>query len=737
MADVTIDGSVSTSTARGMRSVVFTTTLIGYWFCIDSDGTFGYRKTTDGGATWGAEVVISAATTNLAFDVWFDKWTPGDSGTLIHTWYFDTTVSDVLYRTLDTASDTLGTQRVVFAGVSAVAARGVFVSGAKMRSGYLYCAYDIDAGAEKGLHRSTDGGPTWSASLLSTFIEATIDQCLLFPASNTGDDNDCWALYQDASADALTLKMWDSSAVGQVESATIQTMAENVTDLTGQMGFSASVRNSDGHLIVVSASERDTATADVQVFDINGTGSIVTKTAITTNIDDIYYPAVFIDQFTDKIYVAYNGSNDGTEVLGTSSRVYYTVSTDGGTSWSAEQTYKDLVDQLAIFQVWAPLTGPRFFVGWRIGTTLIGNAANSVTFSGLVTLVVADSLIALAAETPALTQANTLVVNDARSLLAAESPALVQANVLAVADVLVALAAESPTLTVGAILLAVADSLIALSSESPALVQANTLAVTDAAIALGAEGPALTQANVLALADVLIALAVESPTLELAGVLAVADALVALAVDSMALTQANVLVVADSTVALTAESPTLSTDAPLVGSTPELGAGGSGRGKGGFELSVSMRAAEARRTGKAKPVRALAAESNPLVSIPAVVEAPRRVVAVEPVEVQAAPFKPAARAEPIDLGPSLIPALEVPEPELFDDSALDGIRARKQAAFDREAHVVAARAELFTRPDIQPVREQSPVAHAALLAQAQRQLLANEEELAWVLLLAA
>src|SRR6185436_12670532 len=111
--------------------------------------------------------------------------------------------------------------------------RGAFVSGTKTRSGYLYCAYDIDAGAERGLHRSTDSGTTWSANLATTFVEATLDQCKLFPASNTGDNNDCWAIYYDASATAITLKMWDSSAAAQVESSTIQAShTDGVTDLT-------------------------------------------------------------------------------------------------------------------------------------------------------------------------------------------------------------------------------------------------------------------------------------------------------------------------------------------------------------------------------------------------------------------------------------------------------------------------------------------------------------------------
>lgn len=382
MADVTIDGSINTATARGMRSVVFTSATDGYFFYADT-GAAGlkYSKTTDGGATWGAGVLVSAAIAPVAYDVWFDQWTPGDSGTLIHIWYFDVTGDDVLYRTLDTSSDTLGTVRTVFAGATSVAGRGCFVSGTKTRSGYLYCAYDIDAGAEKGLHRSTDGGPTWSASLATTFVEATIDQCFLFPATGTGDNNDCWALYQDASADAVTLKMWDSSAAAQVESATIAAQGESPTDLNGQYGFSASVRHSDGHLLMASRVAGLGAAGAFEFYDIASTSSWTKKTNIdAVNHDDNWYPSTFIDQATGDIYLAYIGALDGSEAVGTTAAVHYVKSTDGGTTWGAEQAYQQSADN-AVRQTWAPLMGPRFYVGSRVGTTLIGNAVNSLSFS--------------------------------------------------------------------------------------------------------------------------------------------------------------------------------------------------------------------------------------------------------------------------------------------------------------------------------------------------------------------
>ncbi len=392
MADVSIDASTTTKTARGARNVVFTSYLVGYAFHIDNSGILSYCKTSDGGASWAASVTFGLAnTTTQAFDVWYDQWTPGDSGRIIHCWSFDSTANLVEYNPLDTTNDTFGTNRTAFTGVSVVGGVGSFCSGTKTRSGYLYCAFDLDAGAERGIVRSTDGGPTWSANLSTTFVEATTDRCYLFPATGTGDDNDCWAIYQDASADALTMKMWDSSAAAQVESSTVQTMVELSTDFTGQCGFSGTIRASDGTLILVSCSERDTATADMQVWFVTAVTAasqtgITAKTNITTDIDDNYNPAVFIDNNTNNIYVAYNGKRDGSETMATSTKVYYTSSTDDAVNWTAGDTTYMQGTAAAVNQVWTPLSGNRFYVVWRTATALTGNFVGSLDVTALIKL---------------------------------------------------------------------------------------------------------------------------------------------------------------------------------------------------------------------------------------------------------------------------------------------------------------------------------------------------------------
>lgn len=387
-ADITIDAGAVAATSHGMRSTVFTSATQGYYFFIDSDNDFFVSRTTDGGQTWGNVIEIDddTTTTVILFDVWFDQWTPGGSGTLIHIWWLETGDDTVVYRTLDTSSDTKGTQYTVSDFTTSTSGRYNFVSGAKMRGGNLYCAFNADGGTTIGTYRSTDGGGTWGVR--TNLVEATSggDQALLFPGYET-DTNDMWALYDDISADVLTLKMHDDSANSNSESATTIPFVEDSTEARGQYGFSGTIRHSDGHLLAVTESAYDAAGSDMQTWDINGTGSITQKGAISTNVDDQYHPSIFIDQGTNKVFAAYIGKRDGLEDISTpSAGAYYTTSTDGMANWTTGDTaYSATASDWR--QTWAPLMGPRFLVAWRdvSSQALLTNYDNSVTFESAFT----------------------------------------------------------------------------------------------------------------------------------------------------------------------------------------------------------------------------------------------------------------------------------------------------------------------------------------------------------------
>lgn len=356
MPEVIVEAAMLNGQARGMRALVFVNQYVGYMFGINGDSDLDYMKTTDGGRTWAAAVDVYTGSVD-SFDVWYDQWTPGDTGRMIHIAFTENGTDDVSYFRFNTNNDTKTTIVDVFAGTSAVLARGVFTSITKARGGNLYVAFDMDAGAETGFYRSVDSGVTWTAR--TNCVEATLDQCMLFPA-NGADPNDIWILYQDADANQLTLKEYDDSANSFSESGA-DSMIVNGTDFTGQYGFSGAIRHSDGHLIVAYFNEFDSATGDFLVRDVAAIGSISALTDLTANIDDMYYPSVFLNQDQpDWIYVAYIGKSDGSETLGTTAGVYYALSKDRGLTWTKDIPISSATGDWR--QTWAPLNGEKFMV---------------------------------------------------------------------------------------------------------------------------------------------------------------------------------------------------------------------------------------------------------------------------------------------------------------------------------------------------------------------------------------
>lgn len=375
MADIVIDAGVNSASASGhQRTTVMVSTLVGYQFFVESDSDLMYTKTTDGGATWGTPVDVRAGTIDR-YDVWFDKWTPGDSGTLIHCFYVDSVIDDALYRTLDTNGDSLGTERTIFAGASV--ATGTVISGAKARGGNMLCCFNLDGGTEIGTYRSTDGGVNWTAR--AEAVEAAADIFHVLPG-NESDTQDFWIIFHDDSADELSLKVYDDSANSIDETSIATGMLVSPASTTC---YAASIRHSDNHLILVAWNDYDTSTADLQAWDINGAGSITAKTNVVTNSDDALNCCVFIDQNTGDIYVGYNGKSDGSETQGTSVHAYYKKSTDGGGSWGSETVLSASSNNKR--RLWSDLggTSSRFMPVWYVsaGPSIETNKDNSVAIS--------------------------------------------------------------------------------------------------------------------------------------------------------------------------------------------------------------------------------------------------------------------------------------------------------------------------------------------------------------------
>lgn len=387
MADITIDAGASASQARTTNALVFTTAQIGYYFFIDSDSDYKYSKTTDGGQTWGSAVTIKSASVFTA-GIWYDGWTSGDSGTIIHTVYIDADADDTFYRSLDTASDTLGTERTVHTGITASATTFSQVSITKARGGNLYC-YWQESTSIWDFYRSVDGGTNWTdRARPTTGGFSIVPGCFLYPG-NAVDNQDIWAIIIDREGrgedpeqpDELYIYTYDDSANTWSGSSIVATLSfggNYDADGIGQWPVAGAVRHSDGNLIFAATTEYDSGTSDFRVWEWDGS-TATELTAAASNTDDLYYPGIFIDQVTDDIYLAHLGSRNGSETLGTSVNSYYSLSVDDGATWNTNTQYSASAGDYR--QTYVPQCGPRFAIAWRNSSNaILSNFEHSLVF---------------------------------------------------------------------------------------------------------------------------------------------------------------------------------------------------------------------------------------------------------------------------------------------------------------------------------------------------------------------
>jgi hypothetical protein len=341
MADVAVETSaIATLMTRVTRlGPIWTDQNTGYVLFIDSAQDVRYRKTTDGGASWAASVLIDAGTV-LGLDVWFDKWTPSDSGTVIHIWWLETAGDDVHYRPLDTSDDSLGTDTIVFAGASfsTSGSRGDHaISGTKAVGGYLYVQFWGNTFGGRGFYRSVDSGANWTSRTDGADGNAG-DEVLCLPDDDSADNQDIVMPYWDRSANELSFKKYDDSGNSWGETS----ISGSMNDATTILQMSAVVRHSDGHIIIAAWTDLDLATADLKVWDITlATPTITAKTDVVTDSDDCVGAALFIDQNNDDLYCAYIGNEDGSGFWQSFNKPFYKKSADGGGSWGAQSAYQE------------------------------------------------------------------------------------------------------------------------------------------------------------------------------------------------------------------------------------------------------------------------------------------------------------------------------------------------------------------------------------------------------------
>ncbi|KKK53947.1 hypothetical protein LCGC14_3089670, partial [marine sediment metagenome] len=217
---------------------------------------------------------------------------------------------------------------IVFNGASAsgIGWQNGGISIVKARGGNIYVGGWIDNNGENGFFRATDSPATsFTARTDTGFIEGIEVDRIMFLAGNEADSNDIWSIYQDVSANEMTLKVYDNSANTWNESSVI----DSIDETSIFFGFDSMDRHSDGHAILVLWNEQRSATGDLAVHDITNITTFSEKTDVVSNSDVFGIVGLLINQQNDDLYVDYNdGLNPG--------QIVYQKSTDGGGSWDGE-----------------------------------------------------------------------------------------------------------------------------------------------------------------------------------------------------------------------------------------------------------------------------------------------------------------------------------------------------------------------------------------------------------------
>lgn len=266
-------------------------------------------KTVDGGLTWDGGVDVPGTGELPIFlnsAVWFDKWTPGDSGTKIHfcTIVAHLTTITAEYVSFDVASDTFSIP--VDLGAAGVTSGGILgefgVSITKSRSGNLTAmGWQGNGAGENFTRESLDAGATWSP--IATGVLNNDNDFVRLVPGNEADTDDVYVLYWDRTAQRFQLRHYDRS----LDTWAVGVIFRTVNERAGEYHpFSVSVRKSDGHVFVTwfEVSVSDATKDDIRIFEVRSANDALVQDIIdqlsTFNRRTL---DIFVDQATGDVYL--------------------------------------------------------------------------------------------------------------------------------------------------------------------------------------------------------------------------------------------------------------------------------------------------------------------------------------------------------------------------------------------------------------------------------------------------
>lgn len=401
---------------------VFISDQVGYFFYIDANLTAVYKKTTNGGTTWGSSVTVDSQTDVVGLAVWYDRWTPGDSsGTNIYIMTADSGNDDLWYTALNTSGDTLSTtvSTVVNSAQSgSFASQESHGSITKGTTGTIYMGI-VDSTDNFVVECSTTcaTGTNWTESGTLTMTAAN-NALILMPLAA----GDLLAIQWDRSGNVLNSKTMTDSTNTWSGLAVIDATNNDNTTYSG--GIGATLNKDTNAVYLVSVDDANSLGTDDDIHMYTYTGTWATNTDVITNTArGITDAKIARDENTGDLYAAYIVRT--TAATASTGTIYYKVSTDNGATWGTEQgpvslasgdlyasrmnimsderiylTYDDSVEDTlygaTIVDLVPPIPTGITFVQSEIDANTTTGTSNAVTFASSVTagnlIVVAVSL---------------------------------------------------------------------------------------------------------------------------------------------------------------------------------------------------------------------------------------------------------------------------------------------------------------------------------------------------------
>lgn len=312
-----------------------------YVFYINGSARPVYKKSTDGGVTFGTEVVLDATKTYLAVSIWWDQWTPSDTtGTVIHIAASSNSTNALRYFAIDTAAaDAQTANSDAQINTSTTISPNSCPAICKAVDDVLYTAQNYTTTAGNLLSKSSSPYATWTdittpagGNDMAADLNGVNDYCLLSPLK-TDDDIILYAV----RAGHNTGDYWIYDAVaGEWSTSTKLSDSDELTFHGQQISCAVDKATGDQYIVYIDGAYTD-PTANVEFVLLTDSGRVLGTPQIIKNglpdasVAETQNMAIGItrDETNGILMVGFIQGGIGFSIP------YLALSSDSGVTWSS------------------------------------------------------------------------------------------------------------------------------------------------------------------------------------------------------------------------------------------------------------------------------------------------------------------------------------------------------------------------------------------------------------------